>query len=209
MLILRNAVRSAKRSLMTTARSVADRHPVVTNALVYGGLYTLAEVSQQQIQNKMQRRRDISPKGSAATAAAAGQLAHLDMSSVKRYAIMGTIVFPPILTKWYHWLDARFPCTSGSVVTKKLILDQFILTPWLLAIFFIGMSYLEGQRGESALKECKSKFIKTFTLDCVYWLPIQAVNFLFVPAGLRVAYIGVTTFVWLNVLCYIKSAPHV
>ena len=30
---------------------------------------------------------------------------------------------------------------------------------------------------------------------------------MFVPPWLRVAYIGVTTFVWLNVLCYIKSLP--
>jgi len=202
MLAVRSALRSARQALVATTRNVMDNHPVVTNALVYGGLYTLAEVSQQQIQNKFQPR-DKSPKGGVSS----GQLPHLDMSSVKRYAIMGTIVFPPILTKWYHWLDARFPCTTGSVVMKKLILDQFILTPWLLAIFFIGMSYLEGKRGNSMLKECQNKFIKTFTLDCLYWLPIQALNFLFVPAGLRVAYIGVTTFIWLNVLCYIKSVP--
>jgi len=202
MLAVRSALRSARQALVATTRNVMDNHPVVTNALVYGGLYTLAEVSQQQIQNKFQPG-DKSPKGGVSS----GQLPHLDMSSVKRYAIMGTIVFPPILTKWYHWLDARFPCTTGSVVMKKLILDQFILTPWLLAIFFIGMSYLEGKRGNSMLKECQNKFIKTFTLDCLYWLPIQALNFLFVPAGLRVAYIGVTTFIWLNVLCYIKSVP--
>ena len=36
----------------------------------------------------------------------------------------------------------------------------------------------------------------------------QALNFLFIPPMLRVVYIGVTTFVWLNVLCYIKSLPH-
>ena len=42
-----------------------------------------------------------------ATAAAATTTAHLDMSSVKRYAIMGTVVFPPILTKWYSWLDNK------------------------------------------------------------------------------------------------------
>jgi len=214
-----------------------ERHPVATNAMVYGGLYTLAEISQQMLRTSLKStsvshadsvrptttstaaavpNRDLSRPSVAsyvdvarpATAAAATTTAHLDMSSVKRYAIMGTVVFPPILTKWYSWLDNKFPCTSRAVVMKKLVLDQFLLTPWLLAIFFIGMAYLEGERGRSMLKELKIKFLKTFTFDCLYWLPVQAFNFLFVPPGLRVVYIGVTTFLWLNVLCYIKSTPN-
>jgi len=204
MRVLVATLRSARQTFVATTRNIVENHPVVTNAFVYGGLYTLAEVSQQQIKQKIEPRCEISTKSTSAS----GNLFHLDMSSVKRYAIMGTIVFPPILTKWYHWLDARFPCTSRSVVMKKLILDQFFLTPCLLAIFFIGMSYLEGKRGGKMLEECKRKFFKTFTADCLYWLPIQAINFLFVSPHLRVVYIGVTTFLWLNILCYIKSSPH-
>ena len=48
----RAALRSLRNSLVDRSRSLktfADTHPVVTNALVYGGLYTLAEVSQQNI----------------------------------------------------------------------------------------------------------------------------------------------------------------
>lgn len=198
-------MRSFRKSVVERSKafgSFADTHPVITNALVYGGLYTLAEVSQQKLRFRTNfaavERRDVSPAKTAV----------LDMSSVKRYAIMGTVVFPPILTKWYRWLDSRFPCTSRPVVIKKLILDQFLLTPWLVAIFFIGMSYMEGLRGEAVLDECKVKFLKTFVLDCCYWLPVQALNFLFIPPMLRVAYIGITTFVWLNVLCYIKSLPQ-
>ena len=108
------------------------------------------------------------------------------------------------------------------------------------------MSFMEGERGESMLQEFKNKFAMTFTVDCLYWLPVQvsffsysyfekskkdalsvyphlkiekkdnlivilifqALNFLFVPPGFRILYIGLTTFLWLNVLCYIKSSPH-
>jgi len=197
MINIRATVRAARNYVSASTKRVMETHPVVSNALIYGGLYTLAEISQQKLRNNV--KRDLSPKTSVVHS--------IDMSSVKRYAIMGTIVFPPILTKWYGWLDNRFPCTSKTVVIKKLVLDQFLLTPWLLAIFYIGMSYLEGERGASVLNECQKKFVKTFTLDCCYWLPVQALNFLFIPAGLRVIYIGVTTFIWLNVLCYIKSSP--
>jgi len=196
------ALRSVKNSVISTTSVVLERHPVAANAIIYGGLYTAAEISQQKLRTN-QRMASLSHlEVSRATPT------HLDMSSVKRYAIMGTVVFPPILTKWYSWLDNRFPCTSRTVVMKKLVLDQFLLTPWLLAIFFIGMSFMEGERGESMLQEFKNKFAMTFTVDCLYWLPVQALNFLFVPPGFRILYIGLTTFLWLNVLCYIKSSPH-
>ena len=32
---------------------------------------------------------------------------------------------------------------------------------------------MEGLRGEAVLDECKVKFLKTFILDCCYWLPVQ------------------------------------
>ena len=35
--------------------------------------------------------------------------------------------------------------------------------------------------------------------------PFQFMNFMFVPPWLRVGFIGVMTFLWLNVLAYIKA----
>ena len=45
----------------------------------------------------------------------------------------------------------------------------------------------------------------TFGLDCAFWIPVQAVNFLFVSNTFRVLYLGVTGFVWLNLLCIVKN----
>jgi len=174
----------------THIKRLLDTYPMLSNAAIYGGLYTLAEFSQQTMKSNLTTHSHP-----------------IDMSSVKRYAVMGCVVFPPILTKWYHWLETAFPCTSPRVVVKKLVLDQFLLTPWVVAIFYVGMAALEGKKGADLLTELKQKGITTFILDCCYWLPVQYLNFKFVPAWLRVTYIGVTTFIWLNVLCYIKSLP--
>jgi len=185
-----------------------DARPMLSNACIYGGLYTLAEVSQQTMKSSIQ---PVKPSVSASFSADMGLRPSpgIDLSSVKRYAIMGTLVFPPILTHWYRWLEATFPCTSPRVVARKLLLDQFLLTPWVVVLFYLGMAALEGKKGEELTKELKEKGAKTFLLDCCYWLPIQYLNFKFVPAWLRVTYIGVTTFLWLNILCYIKSQPLV
>ena len=185
---------------------------------MYGSLYTLAEVSQQKVSSTLaftKSNPSSLPQCSSLTPAAATLTAtpptsslashSLDVSSVKRYAIMGTFVFPPLLTRWYSWLDGRFPCTSGAVVSKKLLLDQFIFTPWVVIIFYVGMAWLEGKQGHERWLELQQKGLTTFLLDCIFWLPVQFMNFMFVPSWLRVGFIGVMTFLWLNVLAYVKA----
>jgi hypothetical protein len=86
-----------------------------------------------------------------------------------------------------------------------LCASQFLLTPVILVLFFVTMNAMEGKA--DWLEECKHKFWKTFGADCCFWLPVQALNFIYIPADLRVAFIAVATFVWLNVLCWFKSLP--
>ena len=150
------------RAVLSSARSVTCRHPVLTNTVLYGSLYTLAEVSRQRLSCRSSRN---SP-------------AALDLASVKRYAIMGTLVIPPIFTRWYGWLDSRFPATSGPVLAKKLVLDQFLLTPVVIVIFFVGMAWLEGKTGDQRLAELRQKGLNTFLIDCCFWLPVQVLGLL-------------------------------
>jgi len=192
------------RVIVYRLKTIMDTRPLLSNACIYGGLYTLAEVSQQTMRSNL--KSSLSSDLSRRTAHA-NHPPGIDFNSVKRYAIMGTLVFPPILTHWYRWLEAKFPCTSPRVVARKLLLDQFLLTPWVVVLFYIGMAALEGKQDWELTEELREKGFTTFFLDCCYWLPVQYLNFKFVPAFLRVPYIGVTTFIWLNILCYIKSQP--
>lgn len=38
----------------------------------------------------------------------------------------------------YKWLDKAFPGTTKQIIVKKLLLDQFLMTPNLLVIFYTG-----------------------------------------------------------------------
>lgn len=38
----------------------------------------------------------------------------------------------------YKWLDKALPGTTKKVIVKKLLLDQFLMTPQLLVIFYAG-----------------------------------------------------------------------
>jgi len=197
------------RFILSKLKSTMDSRPMLSNACIYGGLYTLAEVSQQTMKISSYQAKPHVSAGFSADVTFMPNPPELDMNTVKHYAIMGTLVFPPILTHWYRWLEATFPCTSPRIVARKLLLDQFLLTPFTLCLFYLGMAALEGKQGVELTTELREKGVKTFLLDAVYWLPVQYLNFKFVPAWLRLPYIGVTTFIWLNVLCYIKALPSV
>ena len=66
----------------------------------------------------------------------------------------------------------------------------------------MAMSAMEGR--EDIFKECKEKFWNTLKFSCQFWMPIQCLNFAFVPNMFRVVYIGSMSFVWVNILCVLK-----
>ena len=187
-------------------RKVFSSRPIISNSVFYGSLFVAAECMQQTWNKGTHTPMDMK------TSKNLNSIAHVsyDLGSIKRYAFWGTFVIPPIYQTWYKWLDAKFHLCKNSplnrtILVKKLALDQFMLTPVILVLFFITMNAMEGK--SDWLEECKQKFCKTFGADCLYWLPIQAINFVYVPSDLRVAFIAVTTFIWMNVLCWFKSLP--
>lgn len=99
-------------------------------------------------------------------------------------------------------IDRTFPGTTKKIILRKLLLDQFVLSPPLLVIFFTGMALMEMQK--RPFDELQAKFVPTFQRSCVFWLPTQAVNFYLVPPQLRVVFMGFASFVWCNILCYVK-----
>ncbi|CAL8141343.1 unnamed protein product [Orchesella dallaii] len=174
---------------MAFLRNTFRKYPLVSNCVIYGTLYVTAEFSQQTVLKKVLRE----PKTPEPP---------YDTGVMKRYAIVGTGAMSPALFYWYKWLDGKFPGTATKIVVRKCIMDQFLFTPHLLAIFYISMSLLEGK--DDVFAELKKKFVPTFIANSFFWMPIQALNFLYIPARFRVVYIGCCTLVWVNILCWFK-----
>ena len=65
-----------------------------------------------------------------------------------------------------------------------------------------AMSIMEGKR--DVLAECKAKLGTTLQARYCFMLPAAAINFSVVPSAYRVAFQGLVTFIWVNVLCYYK-----
>uniref|UniRef100_A0A6P4EWS7 Mpv17-like protein isoform X1 n=1 Tax=Drosophila rhopaloa TaxID=1041015 RepID=A0A6P4EWS7_DRORH len=174
--------------LISGVRTLFRQYPFVTNSAIYGSLYVGAEYSQQFVS-----KRWLAP---------APEKEDIDYATIGRYAVMGTAVYAPTLYFWYKWLDRVFPGTAKIVIVKKLVLDQFVLTPYLLTVFYAGMSIMEGS--EDTFLELREKFVPTFVRSCIFWLPAQALNFSLVAPRFRVIYMGVCGLIWVNILCWTK-----
>ncbi|XP_016995094.2 mpv17-like protein isoform X1 [Drosophila takahashii] len=174
--------------LVSGVRTLFRRYPFVTNSAIYGSLYVGAEYSQQFVS-----KRWLAPEA---------EREDIDYATIGRYAVMGTAVYAPTLYFWYKWLDRTFPGTTKVVIVKKLVLDQFVLTPYLLTVFYAGMSMMEGS--EDTFLELREKFVPTFVRSCIFWLPAQALNFSLVAPRFRVIYMGVCGLIWVNILCWTK-----
>ncbi|CAD7005037.1 unnamed protein product [Ceratitis capitata] len=170
-------------------RSLFRRHPFLTNSAIYGSLYVGAEYSQQYLMKR------VLPETEA-------EKEDIDYATIGRYAVMGTAIYAPTLYPWYKWLDRTFPGIATQTIVKKLVLDQFVLTPYLLTVFYTGMSLME--QAEDPFKELREKFVPTFARSCFFWLPAQTLNFVLIAPRFRVIYMGVCGFIWVNILCWIK-----
>ncbi|XP_050514870.1 mpv17-like protein isoform X1 [Diabrotica virgifera virgifera] len=161
------------------------KRPIITNSIIYGTLCTFSEFSQQTLSKKLSQ--PIEP---------------YDTNTIIKYVIYGTGIGGPLIATWYRFLDKKIVGTTLKISAKKLLIDQFTFTAGLLVVFYTSMSIMEGKK--DIFEECRQKFIPTFKTSCCFWLPAQLVNFMVVPAVYRVTYIGVCSFVWINILCMLK-----
>ncbi|XP_064608734.1 mpv17-like protein isoform X2 [Liolophura sinensis] len=164
-------------------RSLFHRYPLASNMVICGSLYGSGDISQQKLRGKQ-----------------------LDWKNTGRIAFIAFTMFGPIYFHWYRVLDRIVKGKGTSSVVSKVLLDQFVMGPPCIGIFYVGTSILEGK--EDVLAEFKSKGMKTFVAESGFWLPFQSVNFLFLPTHLRTAFVSMGAFAWSNVLCYIKAGRY-
>ncbi|KAG8237281.1 hypothetical protein J437_LFUL015891 [Ladona fulva] len=188
---------SVTMAIVNAAKRIFNKHPVIVNSLVYGTLYVGAEFSQQTLTRKILVKDNPQPydTGVLKRYANNGKPAPYDTRAIIHYGILG-----------YKWLDRKYVGTAANIIAKKLVLDQFLLTPPLLVVFYVSMSIME--RKKDLFEECRNKLLPTFKSSCMFWLPAQAVNFMLVPPAARVIYVGTCAFAWVNILCWIKRQDY-
>ena len=54
------------------------------------------------------------------------------------------------------------------------------------------------------MEEWREKFLPTYAVGLLFWVPAQALNFAVLPTRLRVTYVGLCTYVEVNILAVMR-----
>ena len=87
----------------------------------------------------------------------------------------------------YIVLDKIWPVVSLKYVSIKVGLDQFLLAPILINIYFFLNEFLQGKGYEGYAKRFENEYWNTVTSCWKLWIPVQVIIkccFVFITAHL-------------------------
>ncbi|BDA41984.1 probable protein SYM1 [Coccomyxa sp. Obi] len=129
------------------------------------------------------------------------------MMRTARFAAIGFFLHAPIADAWFTFLEqAVYPETPASMqaVLAKMALDQCIMAPLFLLLFFFATKTLEGQP-HKLLETIREKYLKTVLIGYIIWPLAHIINFKFVPNNLRILYVNIVQVGWNVILCRLSS----
>ncbi len=114
---------------------------------------------------------------------------------------------------WYSFLDRVIPQSTWRNVFKKVFFDQTFAAPFytltyiigkiLLQIlidhfwYFQGTSAIEGRiSARELISDTKNNFLPLYVADCLLYIPVQIINFKFIPAFYRVPFLSVVALIF-------------
>ncbi|GFT69543.1 mpv17-like protein [Nephila pilipes] len=107
--------------MLSRAKQIFQKHPLLMNMTSYGTIYVSAEISQQTIQ-----------------CITSADKTAIDWTSVGRFATVGIGGIAPVLYTWYKCLDYLLPAATGATVATKVAADLIFCNPTTITIFFTG-----------------------------------------------------------------------
>lgn len=163
------------------------KYLIYTNTITCGGLMGLGDVIQQEIELHKKIHRD----------------GVFNWTRTAHMTIIGLAIGP--IQHWiYKYMDIFLPQRTHSSIIKKIMFDQFVVSPGCIYIFIYGIGLLETGGLDAGHKEIKEKFFTIYLADWLVWPPTQYINFAYIPTKYRVLYINVLTMLYDVFLSYIK-----
>ncbi|KAK9885803.1 hypothetical protein WA026_013672 [Henosepilachna vigintioctopunctata] len=124
---------------------------------------------------------------------AVGERKVYDLKQTRNEAISGCSV-GVIIHFWYDFLDKKYPGTEFHAIAKKILLDQLLCAPIRILNNLIVVAILKGESKEEIYEDVKTKALKIYITEFFLFVPIQFVNFVYVPVRFRVLYESITSF---------------
>lgn len=81
---------------------------------------------------------------------------------------------------WYGWLGGAIPGSGAMQVAKRVLVDQFVSAPPILAGVFLAEGALKGEL-HKVPEQLKAGYLDVMLTNYKVWPAAMAVNFALVP----------------------------
>lgn len=87
-------------------------------------------------------------------------------------------------------------CAACCTANKQVAVDQLVFEPPLLASTFIFLGALELKKPREIADKLRDDFGHTFLVDCLFWTPLQALNFRYIPLPHQALFVNAACVLW-------------
>ena len=116
------------------------------------------------------------------------------------------VVNPLIYKTYYKIIPKKIIKTPLQVGITCSLLDNFVHVPFLYTpSFFLSTSALQNKSIDSGLELMKEKYISSLTACWAMWIPLQIINFAYVPKHMRPTIVNIGCLVWTVAIDYISN----
>ncbi|PIN18888.1 Peroxisomal membrane protein MPV17 [Handroanthus impetiginosus] len=112
-----------------------------------------------------------------------------------RMTSYGFLLYGPGSYAWYQCLDHCMPKQTVQNVMMKVLLNQIVLGPTVIAVVFAWNNIWQGKVSELPNKYKKDALPTLFT-GFRFWIPVSILNFWVVPLQVRVAFMSMASIFW-------------
>lgn len=127
-----------------------------------------------------------------------------DWPRTGRAAFFGFAIHAPashLHFNFLEWMTVKSGLTGLSIPVFKTIMEQFVYWSWISNSMYHGaMSLMQGQSITQAVTKIEDVLWETQKAQWAFWIPIQLLNFRFIPVRHQLNVVLLTSIVWTALL---------
>ncbi|KDO63432.1 hypothetical protein CISIN_1g044417mg, partial [Citrus sinensis] len=112
-----------------------------------------------------------------------------------RMTSYGFLLYGPGSYVWYQYLDHCMPKQTAGNLMMKVLLNQIVLGPCVIAVCFAWNNLWQGTVSELPNKYQKDA-LPTLLYGFRFWIPVSILNFWVIPLQARVAFMSMGSIFW-------------
>jgi len=183
--------------------------PVVTKAITGSFLWGLGDIVAQVVPPLFFDTNDSSSSSSSSSnnnnnAKEESKALSIDKARLGRAMFFGFAIHAPLSHVHFNfleWMTIRGGFTGLSIPVFKAFMEQFVYWSWLSNSLYHGaMGFMTGLTPTQIMNRINDVLWETQKAQWVFWIPVQLLNFRFVPVRHQLNVVLMTSVVWTALL---------